>query len=81
MRIARNTELLGAWQKLVRDGVLPLGDALGLITGNVARVLGLQHRKGRLGTGFAADIALLDDTLQPRQTFVAGRRIFDSADQ
>jgi beta-aspartyl-dipeptidase (metallo-type) len=80
MRVARNTELLGAWQKLVRDGVLPLEQALGLVAGNVARVLGLQHRKGRLATGFAADIALLDADLQPRQTFVGGQRVFAGAD-
>ncbi len=76
MRVARNTELLGAWQKLVGDGVLPLGDALGLVAGNVARVLGLQRHKGRLAPGFAADITLIDADLQPRQTFAGGRRVF-----
>ncbi|OHV10281.1 beta-aspartyl-peptidase [Kushneria phosphatilytica] len=75
MRVARNTALISDWQRLVQEHVLPLDTALGLISGNVARVLGLHHCKGRLAVGFDADITLLDETLQPRQTFVAGRRI------
>ncbi|ROO28662.1 isoaspartyl dipeptidase [Salinisphaera orenii MK-B5] len=75
MRIAGNTALLSDWQRLVRESVLPMEQALGLISGHVARVLGLEARKGRLAAGFDADIALLDDELQPRHTFVAGRRI------
>lgn len=75
MRIAGNTALLSDWQRLVHDSVLPLEQALGLISGNVARVLGLEARKGRLAAGLDADITLLDDDLQPRHTFVAGRRI------
>ena len=75
MRIAGNTALLSDWQRLVRESVLPMEQALGLISGHVARVLGLEARKGRLAAGFDADIALLDDDLQPRHTFVAGRRI------
>jgi beta-aspartyl-dipeptidase (metallo-type) len=77
MRVARNTALIGDWQRLVREQVLPLELALGLIGANVARVLGLQDRKGRLAVGFDADVTLIDDDLQPWQTFVAGRRLFD----
>lgn len=75
MRVAGNSTLLGDWQRLVHEEVLPLTQALGLIAGNVARVLGLDNRKGRLAPGFDADITLLDDRLAPRQTWVAGRRI------
>lgn len=78
MRVARNTGLLGDWQRLVREGVLPMEQALGVIGGNVARVLGLHGRKGRLAAGFDADIALLDDDLQPQRTFVAGRSVYDA---
>jgi len=78
MRVARNTALLGDWQRIVRDGVLPLDRALGLVSGNVARVLGLHHRKGRVAAGFDADVTLLDANLQPRQTFVAGRCVHAS---
>ena len=78
MRVARNTELAAAWRKLVRDEVLPMEAALGLVAGNVARVLGLAH-KGRLAPGYHADIALLDADLRPRRTFVAGRCVFAAA--
>ena len=76
MRVARNTELAAAWRKLVRDGALPMADALGLVSGNVARVLGLHARKGRLAPGFDADIALLDTALEPRRTLAGGRTVF-----
>lgn len=75
MRVARNTELVAAWRKLVHDEVLPLAQALELISGNVARVLGLGRDKGRLAPGYAADITLIDADLRPQQTFVAGRRV------
>ncbi|MFD2190713.1 beta-aspartyl-peptidase [Pistricoccus aurantiacus] len=76
MRVARNTALIADWQRLVNEKVLPLEDALGVISGNVARVLGLHHRKGRLAVGFDADITLLDSQLQPRRTFVGGRCVY-----
>jgi len=76
MRVARNTALVSDWQRLVREGVLPLEQALGLVSGNVARVLGLHHRKGRLAAGYDADLALLDGELQPVQTFVGGRCLY-----
>ena len=76
MRVARNTALIADWQRLVNEDVLPLELALGLIAGNVARVLGLHARKGRLAVGFDADITLLDHDLQPRQTFVAGKCVY-----
>jgi len=76
MRVARNTELLAAWQKLVAEEVLPIEQALGLVSGHVARVLGLGRRKGRLAPGFDADLVLLDSALQPQRTFVAGRCVF-----
>jgi beta-aspartyl-dipeptidase (metallo-type) len=76
MRVARNTALIADWQRLVHEKVLPLDLALGLIAGNVARVLGLHTRKGRLAVGFDADITLLDHDLQPQQTFVAGKCVY-----
>ncbi|WP_108446400.1 beta-aspartyl-peptidase [Halomonas denitrificans] len=76
MRVAGNTTLIADWQRLVREEVLPLDQALGLISGHVARVLGLHERKGRLAVGFDADVTLLDRDLQPRQTFVAGKRLY-----
>ncbi|WP_416138484.1 beta-aspartyl-peptidase [Halomonas sp. HK25] len=78
MRVAGNTTLIADWQRLVREEVLPLDQALGLISGHVARVLGLDGHKGRLAIGHDADVTLLDSDLQPQQTFVAGKRIFAS---
>ncbi|MDN3526680.1 beta-aspartyl-peptidase [Halomonas sabkhae] len=79
MRVARNTALISDWQRLVREDILPLEQALDLIAGNVARVLGLQARKGRLAVGFDADVTLLDSKLQPQATFVAGRCVYQAA--
>ncbi|WP_168015178.1 beta-aspartyl-peptidase [Halomonas salinarum] len=76
MRVARNTTLIADWRRLVHEQVLALDEALGVISGNVARVLGLHDRKGRLAVGFDADVTLLDATLQPQQTYVAGRCVY-----
>ncbi|GHC27854.1 beta-aspartyl-peptidase [Aidingimonas halophila] len=76
MRVARNTALIADWQRLVNEAVLPIDQALGLIGANVARVLGLEAHKGHLAVGFDADITLIDDDLQPQQTFVAGKRLY-----
>ncbi|MCI0510787.1 beta-aspartyl-dipeptidase (metallo-type) [Chromohalobacter marismortui] len=76
MQVARNTALIGDWQRLVQDEVLPLESALELLTTNVARVLGLHAHKGRLALGFDADITLLDRALRPQRTFVAGRCLY-----
>ncbi|MGM0858294.1 MAG: beta-aspartyl-peptidase [Pseudomonadota bacterium] len=79
MKVARNTTLIADWQRLVREEVLPLETALGLISGSVARVLGLHASKGRLAIGFDADVTLLDSELQPQQTFVAGKCVYDAS--
>ncbi|WP_280546955.1 beta-aspartyl-peptidase [Halomonas sp. 11-S5] len=76
MRVAGNTTLIADWQRLVREEVLPLEQALGLISGNVARVLGLDGQKGRLAVGHDADVTLLDGDLQPQQTFVSGKCVY-----
>lgn len=73
MAVATNVPLLDDWRRLVLDGVLDLESALGLISGNVARVLGLAGRKGRIAKGFDADVTLVDEALRPRMTFARGR--------
>jgi beta-aspartyl-dipeptidase (metallo-type) len=75
MRVAGNGELIDAWRLIVERGLLPFGEALELLGGNVARVLGLHHRKGRLAPGLDADIALLDERLAPRGLLVRGRPV------
>ncbi len=76
MGIARNTALIRDWQQLVQRKVLTLEHALPLISLNVARVLGLDRRKGRLAMGYDADVTLLNSSLQPQQTMVAGRLLY-----
>ncbi len=76
MAVASNGPLLNDWRRLVLDGVLELEHALGLISGGVARVLGLHGRKGRLAPGFDGDVTLLDDELRPRMTFARGRLLW-----
>lgn len=78
-RVARNTALLRDWRRLVLEDVLTLEQALGLVSGNVARVLGLHRRKGALVVGADADVTLLDSALQPRRTIVGGRTIQPAA--
>lgn len=78
MAVASNGPLLNDWRQLVLDEVLGLSEALPLLGANVARVLGLADRKGRLATGFDADIALLDSKLQPRMTFGRGRLLWQA---
>lgn len=46
--------------RTVRDAGLPLEQALQLVTTNVARVLGLQGRKGGIAEGMDADLVMLD---------------------
>ncbi len=80
MQVARNTALIADWQRLVHDEILPLESALGLLTANVAHVLGLHAHKGRLALGFDADITLLDRALRPQRIFVAGRCLHGDVD-
>lgn len=78
-RVARNTALLRDWRRLVQEEVLALEQALGLVTGNVARVLGLHRQKGTLAVGRDADITLLDAALHPQRTIVGGRTVYPAA--
>ncbi|MBN1435737.1 MAG: N-acetylglucosamine-6-phosphate deacetylase [Sedimentisphaerales bacterium] len=41
-----------------------------------AKVLRIDHQKGKIQTGFDADLVLLDPKLNVRQTFVAGQTVF-----
>lgn len=72
MGIGTNTALLRDWRRLVVEEVLMLEQAIELISGNVARVLGLDARKGALAAGYDADIVLLDKHHHPRRTMVRG---------
>lgn len=57
---------------------LTLGDALALATTHPARVLGQNHRVGRLAPSYDADLAVFTAELQPRLTIKKGVAIYQS---
>jgi len=57
--------MLHAVWKIVRDGILPLHEAVRLITANPADAARLYDR-GRLQPGYAADIVLVEGGVTPR---------------
>src|SRR5207249_4142763 len=61
------------WLHVVRTNRLSLPDALPLITSNVARVLGIDDRKGSLAAGKDADIVLLTEDLMVDTVIARGR--------
>jgi len=48
---------------VIRTNRLELEEALPLVTTNVARVLGIERRKGSIAPGLDADVVLLDRDL------------------
>ncbi len=62
---------------LVREEGLDLSLALKTVTSNVAGVLGLYPRKGRICAGADADITVLDEGLDIEMVFAKGRKMMD----
>lgn len=58
---------------------IPVAEAVAMASGNPARLLGLEDRKGAIGPGMDADLAVLDDDLRACATLVAGTVVFDGA--
>jgi len=56
-------------------GLAGLGDALRMASSVPARVLGLDHRQGRIAPGYDADLVALDEELEPVMTWVGGRLV------
>lgn len=60
------------WRRLiVEEGMTP-GDALSVVTSNVAAAAGLR-RKGRIAAGLDADLVACDDHWQIQTVFARGR--------
>ncbi|MEA4889349.1 MAG: N-acetylglucosamine-6-phosphate deacetylase [Clostridiaceae bacterium] len=53
-----------------------LPDAVAMATETPARILGLKQQKGTLAVGRDADLAILSDDLQVRQTWIGGEMIY-----
>ena len=58
---------------LVKNGILPLGDALKLLTSNPARNLSLPQ-KGRIAVGADADLVVLEDDLSIAAVYATGKK-------
>jgi beta-aspartyl-dipeptidase (metallo-type) len=61
------------WLHIVRTNRLSLPQALPLVTSNVARVLGIEARKGSLAPGKDADVVLLTEDLMVDTVLARGR--------
>jgi len=59
---------------LVEKGILPIEDALKLITVNVVKNIKIKN-KGRIEPGYDADFVLLDDRLQLKGVISRGKRV------
>ncbi len=57
---------------LVEEAAVPFDAALNSCTINPARALKVDNRKGKLCTGYDADIVVLDDDYQVVQTYARG---------
>ena len=57
---------------LVKEGILPLGDALKLLTVNPARNLSLPA-KGRIAVGADADLVVLEEDLSIHSVYAKGK--------
>lgn len=54
---------------------VPLQDAVRMMTGNPARVLGLSGQKGALCAGLDADLCVFDGAVRIADVFLAGERV------
>jgi beta-aspartyl-dipeptidase (metallo-type) len=61
------------WLHAIRTNTLSLPQALPLVTSNVARVLGIDERKGSIAPGKDADLVLLTDDLMVDTVIARGR--------
>lgn len=64
-------------RNLVDNGVLPLGQALRLVTSTPARELKLMQ-KGRLVPGCDADLVVFDSALRPLAVFAKGAKVVNN---
>ncbi|MDR7314539.1 N-acetylglucosamine-6-phosphate deacetylase [Brevibacillus nitrificans] len=55
---------------------VPLPEAIEMASLTPATILGIADRKGRLATGYDADIVILDKAFQVQATFVAGQNVY-----
>lgn len=65
-----------ALKNLVKFTGAGVEQVLPLLTENPARLIGLDYRKGSIAPGKDADLVVLDEELNVRETYVAGRLVY-----
>jgi len=65
-----------AVQNLIAYTGCSLSDALATVTTTPARLLGLEHERGRIAPGLLADLVLLDEDMSVMRTFAAGELVY-----
>ena len=65
-------------RNMVFEAGVPVVEAVRMITGTPARILGISSQKGSLAVGKDADIVLFDDQIFVSATIVGGRVIYSS---
>jgi N-acetylglucosamine-6-phosphate deacetylase len=68
----------GAFRNFRDFSGAPLLDAIASCSLRPARLLGVESERGTLRPGARADLAVLDDSMQVRETWLGGRRIWPS---
>ena len=66
-------DMASAVRNTVRGLGLPLEEALRMASLYPAAFLGLERRLGRIAPGFDADLVLLDEDLEVRETWIGGQ--------
>ena len=59
----------------VQKAGIPVGQAVRMMTANPAKILGIDDRKGHLLKGYDADVVLLDENIDVKGVFFAGREV------
>ena len=63
---------------MVQVAVVPLPDAVKMMTATPARIIGVNDRKGRIEIGLDADLVLFDKEIDIKMTIVNGRIVYNS---
>lgn len=69
------------FQNAVVNAKLPVPDVVKMVSTNSAKLIGIDHRKGRIHPGYDADIVILDSNYNVQATLVRGRVVFQNDEQ
>jgi len=70
-----------AVRNIVRMCNMSIPDAVYMATAAPAEAMGLGEKKGKIRAGYDADIAILDQDLQPVEVLIAGEKQFGSGNE